>query len=208
MLNWWTGMVFKGFGIKVIVNGAAIPGPVLIVSNHISWLDILALHSTAKMGFVSKAEVARWPFIGFLARLSGTVFHERGSQNSSSNVTTVMVNRLNEGGRIGIFPEGGIWPGDTIKVFHSRLLKAAVEAPCPIQPAMIRYVRDGQRDSDITFRDGENFMVNFIRLLGHPSCVCEVVYLEPIHIADSPRKDLAAQARLAILDAFEGQVRQ
>jgi 1-acyl-sn-glycerol-3-phosphate acyltransferase len=208
MLNWWTGMVFRGFGIKVAVTGSAIPGPVLIVSNHISWLDILALHSTVKLGFVSKAEVAHWPFIGFLARLSDTVFHERGSDNSSTNVTTVMVNRLNEGGRIGIFPEGGIWPGDTVKVFHARLLKAAVEVPCPIQPAMIRYVRNGQRDADITFREGENFVMNFLRLLGHPSCVCEVVYLEPILVAESARKDLATQARAAILDAYEAQVSQ
>ena len=71
MLNWWTRMVCRVFGIRVRVLGKAAPGPVLIVANHISWIDILVMHSSAAMGFVSKAEIARWPFIGMLARMSG-----------------------------------------------------------------------------------------------------------------------------------------
>jgi len=204
MLNWWTGMIFRVFGIRVEVTGAALDGPVLIVSNHISWLDILALHSSAAMGFVSKAEVASWPFIGFLARLSKTVFHERGSQDSANSVSNAMVRRLKSGGRVAIFPEGGIKPGDMIKVFHARMFKAAVEADCLVQPVMIRYLRNGQRDSELTFIDDENFVMNFLRLLGRPSSVCELKYLSPIAPEGRPRKLIAEQAQRAVMVAYEG----
>jgi 1-acyl-sn-glycerol-3-phosphate acyltransferase len=107
MLNWWTLMVCRGFGISIRVKGHAQAGPVLVVANHISWIDILVLHSSAEMGFVSKAEIAKWPFIGMLARISGTVFHERGNTDSAGNVVNVMIRRLEEGGRIAVFPEGG-----------------------------------------------------------------------------------------------------
>ncbi len=206
MLNWWTRMLCRAFAVKVKVSGTVLPGPVLIVSNHISWLDILVLHSSAAMGFVSKAEVARWPFIGFLAKLSRTVFHQRGSHNSASNVADAMITRLKEGGRVAIFPEGGIKPGDTVKLFHARLLKAAVDVECPIQPVMIRYVRNGVRDPDITFLDKENFMTNLIRLLGRPASVCQLRYLPPIEAAGRPRRELADQARAMVLNAFEAPV--
>ena len=203
MLNWWTRMVCRIFGVKTQFRGTVLPGPVLIVSNHISWLDILALHSIAAMGFVSKAEIAHWPFISFLARLSRTVFHERGSQDSSSSVANAMSTRLKEGSRVAIFPEGGIMPGDTVKVFHARLFKAAVEVECPVQPVMIRYIRNGQRDTGMTFLDKENFMQNFIRLLGRPAGVCEVHFLQAIQVVDRPRKELAATAWAAVSEAFE-----
>lgn len=206
MLNWWTRMVCRVFGIGIRVNGKAQPGPVLIVANHISWIDILVLHSAAAMGFVSKAEIARWPFIGMLARMSGTVFHERGSQDSSSNVANAMISRLKEGGRVAVFPEGGIKPGDSVKHFHARMFKAAVEAECPVQPAMIRYVRKGRRDAEISFRDDERFMGNFIRLLGHPATTCELRFLAPMDASKRPRKELAEDSRSAIVHAFELQV--
>lgn len=203
MLNWWTRMVCRIFGIRVRVHGQAEPGPVLVVANHISWIDILVLHSAAAMGFVSKAEIARWPFIGMLARISGTVFHERGSRDSSSHVADALISRLREGGRVAVFPEGGIKPGDSVKYFHARMFKAAVEAPCAVQPAMIRYMRDGRRDAGISFRDNEHFMANFIRLLGHPATTCELQFLEPIPAANRPRRELAERSRLAIIEAFE-----
>ncbi len=203
MLNWWTRMVCRVVGVRVRVIGTALKGPVLIVSNHISWLDIVVLHSTAAMSFVSKAEVARWPFIGYLARLSDTIFHERGSQNSASNASDAMSERFEQGGRIAIFPEGGIAPGDRVKHFHARMFKAAVEFDCPVQPVMLRYMRKGLRDPDITFAEGENFMTNALRLLGRPASVCEVEFLPGIQAADRPRKEIASEARDLILAAFE-----
>jgi hypothetical protein len=68
---------------------------------------------------------------------------------------------------------------------------------------MIRYMRNGQRDSSISFKEGEGFLTNFFRLLGHPASTCELVYLAPITAGGKPRKELAQQARQVIVDAFE-----
>jgi 1-acyl-sn-glycerol-3-phosphate acyltransferase len=203
MLNWWTGTMCRCFGIRMKVSGTVQPGPVLIVANHISWLDIIVLHSAAAMGFVSKAEVANWPFINFLARRSGTVFHQRGSHDSASGVAEVMVARLKENHRVAIFPEGGIRPGDMVKVFHARLFKTAIEAECPVQPAMIRYTRDGNRDPGITFLVNETFLGNMLRLLGRPSCQCELRFLDPVPTSGRSRNELAGDAQAVVEQAFE-----
>jgi 1-acyl-sn-glycerol-3-phosphate acyltransferase len=204
MLSWWAGLFCSTFGVAVKIRGDIEPGPVLVVANHISWLDIVALHSAVAMGFVSKAEVARWPLIGMMARASGTVFHERGNQDSSSSVADAMIGRLKKGHRIAIFPEGGIKPGDSVKIFHARLFRVAVEAQCPVQPVMLRYMRNGHRDPDITFIRNEGFLMNFMRLLGRPSCVCELQFLEPIEAQGSPRRELSNAAQYVIEQAFEG----
>ncbi|NND43972.1 MAG: 1-acyl-sn-glycerol-3-phosphate acyltransferase [Xanthomonadales bacterium] len=204
MLNAWAAALCRSFGIRVVTRGTVQPPPVLVVANHISWIDITALYSKAQTGFVSKAEVGRWPVIGFLARLAGTVFHERGSHDSAGTVTGVMVARLNAGGRVAIFPEGGIRPGEGVKVFHARLFRAAVEAACPVQPVMIRYLRNGELDPDMTFRGDESFAMNFLRLLGRPGCTCELVFLEPLPAAGRPRRELAAAAQAAVAQAYSG----
>ncbi len=203
LLKWWTGLFCRIFGVTVEIYGHIAPGPVLVVANHISWLDIVALHSAAAMGFVSKAEVARWPLIGLMARASGTLFHERGSHDSSSNVADVMIERLQGGHRVAIFPEGGIKPGDAVKIFHARLFRVAIEAQCPVQPVMLRYMRNKHRDPDMTFIRNENFPMNFVRLLGRPSSVCELQFLEPIKAEGRPRRELSNAAQKAIERAFE-----
>lgn len=206
MLNWWTRMVCRSFGVRAQVRGLVQPGPVLVVSNHISWLDILVLHSAAAMGFVSKAEVANWPFVGYLARKSDTVFHQRGSHDSASNVANAMTARLKEGRRVAIFPEGGIKQGDHIEVFHARLFKTAIEADCAVQPVMIRYLRGGQRDHAMKFLANESFVMNFLRLLGQPASSCDLRFLDPVQVQGRTRNQLADGARAVIEQAYEEPV--
>lgn len=206
MLNAWAGALCRVFGVRTVLRGRIQPPPVLVVANHISWLDIMVLYSLARTGFVSKAEVAGWPVIGSLASLVDTVFHHRGSHDSANAVTNAMTLRLNEGGRVAIFPEGGIRPGDGVKVFHARLFRAAVDAECPVQPVMIRYLRGGAIDHGMTFREDERFVNNFLRLMGGPSCRCEVRFLEPMEAAGRARRELAAAAQAAVADAYRAPV--
>lgn len=202
MMKWWCRSVCRLFGVRVILNGQISEPPVLIVANHISWLDILVLHSQAVMGFVSKAEIAQWPVVGFLARISHVVFHERGSHNSASHVAEAMTASLKLGRRVAIFPEGGIHPGDQVNMFHARLFKAAVDLPCPVQPVMIRYLRNGVRVPEMRFGK-ESFVMNMARLLGRPSCECEVRFLTPIDANDKPRRALADAAQAAVANAYQ-----
>ena len=205
-LNTWSGWLGRAFGVKTQIHGDISGGPVLMVANHISWLDIVVMHSAAAMGFVSKAEVRKWPVIGFAATMGGTVYLERGSHDSSSNVAGNLVERLKQDRRVAIFPEGGIRPGDGVKVFHARLFRIAIECGCPVQPVMIRYIRNGRRDPDMTFFASENFVMNVLRLLGRPSSICELRFLDPIHSSGHSRKALAEMSRDVVHQAFESGI--
>ncbi len=192
------------FGISLHVCGTPADGPVLVAANHISWLDIIALHSVRAVSFVGKAEIDRWPVFGYAARTGNTIFHQRGSHDSASDVATVMTQRLKLGQRVAIFPEGGILPGNSIRRFHARLFRAAVDAECPVQPVMIRYMHDGRRDDDLSFREGENMLVNMSRILARPGAQADVHFLPLINAAGMPRRVLADAARTAVVNSYDG----
>ena len=109
LLTRWSRMTCHAFGLHPKVTGQLAPGPVLVVANHVSWLDIQLLHSAGAMSFVGKAEIANWPLAGFLASSGGTIYHKRGSHDSASGVHAQLMDRLKHGGRVAIFPEGGIF---------------------------------------------------------------------------------------------------
>lgn len=191
------------FGVRTTVRGKPADGAVLVAANHISWLDIPVIHTGCAMGFVAKAEIDRWPVFRFIARTGGTIFHQRGSHDSATDVSTVMAQRLQQGRKVTIFPEGGIKPGSSIRMFHARMFRAAIDVGCGVQPVMIRYMRDDRRDDDISFREGENMLVNFTRLLARPGVVADLHFLAVIDSSDKPRRALADAARAAVITSYE-----
>lgn len=201
--QWWSRSVCRIFGLRLVVRGEALPGPQLFAANHISWIDIPLMHCYVSMGFVSKAEIEKWPVIGFVARVGGTVFHHRGNHDSASGVAAMMSQRLLEGGNVAIFPEGGILPGDGVKRFHGRMFAAAIETASPVQPVMLRYVRDGRHDHDMSFLPGEHFLANVFRLLRQEPCVAEVVLLPRLDSSGRQRRPLAAEAEALVREAFD-----
>lgn len=206
MLRWWARTVCRIFGVRVKVSGRLQSGPCLVVANHISWLDIQVLHSLSPMGFVGKSEIGRWPVAGYVASVGGTVFHRRGSHDSSHGVVAAMVERLASGGKVAIFPEGGILHGAGVKRFHGRLFAAAIEAEVPVQPVMIRYILDEKLFEDVTFRDSEGLWANLARLLRQASKTAEVVALDQLPSEGRARKELASEAERAIREAFNSPV--
>lgn len=202
----WSRSVCRIFGLRIDARGEVKAGPQLIVANHISWIDITAMHSIASMGFVSKAEIRDWPVIGFLARVGGTVFHQRGCSDSSSGVAHQMGERLRDGGNVAIFPEGGIRPGEGVKRFHGRLFAAAIETESPVQPMMLRYLRDGDYDHDMTFLAGEHFVSNFFRLLRQAPAIAHIEVLPRLDSAGKQRRALAAEAEASVRQAFEADI--
>jgi len=106
MIRRWSAGLMRVFGFTVKRTGTPLPGAVLFVANHVSWIDIELFHSQLWAGFVSKAEVEKWPLVGWLASLGGTIYHHRGSQDSLHGVMHQMVLRLEEGRPVAVFPEG------------------------------------------------------------------------------------------------------
>ncbi|MFC1689029.1 lysophospholipid acyltransferase family protein [Pseudomonadota bacterium] len=204
--RWWSSVICRIFGIRRRIKGEFKSGAQLVAANHISWLDIALLHSFASMGFVAKAEINSWPLLGGLARAGATVFHQRGCHDSANGVAVAMVNRLKEDRRVAIFPEGGILPGDGVKLFHARMFAAAIDADRPVQPVMLRYLRNGKRYDDITFLRGEHFAANFFRLLIQKPCMAEVHVLPLIESSGKQRRPLANETELQVRAAFESDI--
>ena len=203
---WWANGVCRIFGVRRKILGSFRPGPQLVAANHISWLDIEVLHSISTMGFVAKAEIETWPVAGWIAKVGDTVFHHRGSHDSSSSAAQALNQRLAEGRKVAIFPEGGVLPGHGVKRFHARLFAAAIDSQVPVQPVMVRYLRDGKPYPDITFLAGEHFGANLMRLLRQPACVAEVHILAEIPSLGRQRRELAAQAEAAVMPGCTGEI--
>jgi 1-acyl-sn-glycerol-3-phosphate acyltransferase len=203
MIRWWSTALMRIFGLRSVRFGQPLADPVLFVANHTSWIDIELLHSQRAACFVAKAEIAHWPLVGWLAASGGTIFHRRGSNHSLSAVMQTMVQRLRAGRSVAVFPEGGTGHNGVLKVFHARILQAALDAGVPVQPVALRFARQGRRIVDAGFRDGENFMQNFLRLLGEPPMDAEVHFLEPVPASADGRRKMAELARERIGKALE-----
>jgi len=198
---WSRGMV-RLFGMRVRRVGTPLPGAALFVANHVSWIDITLLHSQRVVGFVAKAEIARWPLVGWLASRGGTIYHHRGDNDSLHGVMHQMLQRLQAGKAIGVFPEGRTNDGRGVGVFHARIFQPAVLAQVPAQPVALKYGAGGSAQATVAFRNRENFLQNFWRLLGEPPRAVEVHFLEPVVADEDGRRRMAALARERIQAAM------
>ncbi|WP_430392019.1 lysophospholipid acyltransferase family protein [Dyella sp. 20L07] len=204
-IRWWSTALLRIFGLRSVRVGKPLPDSVLFVANHTSWLDIELLHSQRAACFVAKAEIASWPLVGWLAASGGTIFHRRGSNHSLAAVMQVMVERLRAGRSVAVFPEGGTGHNGVLRVFHARIFQAALDADVRVQPVALRFARDGRRVIDAGFREHENFMQNFLRLLGDAPLDAEVHFLEPVPATPDARRRMAELARERIARALEDQ---
>ena len=113
----------------------------LLVANHISWLDILVMHAARHCRFVSKADVRHWPLIGTLATGGGTLYIERESRRDAMRVVHHMAESLKRGEIVAVFPEGTTSDGVALLPFHANLIQAAISADAPVQPVALSFHR-------------------------------------------------------------------
>lgn len=203
MVRAWSAGMMRVFGFRVRRQGAPLPGAAMFVANHVSWIDIVLLHSQRMMGFVAKREIRGWPVVGWLASQAETIFHQRGSAESLGGVLHEMLARLHAGHAVGVFAEGRTRDGREIGPFHARIFLAAVESGVPVQPVALRYGEGACAQTLVAFRPGENFFSNLLRLLGEPARVAEVRFLAPIPPGQaSGRRRIAEIARERIVEAM------
>lgn len=203
LIRAWQSGLMRVFGVSMRTRGTPLPGATVFVANHISWLDIVALHSQRMMGFVAKQEIAGWPVVGWLATRGETIYHQRGNTESLGGVLHEMLARLRAGRSVGVFPEGRTRGGDEVGPFHARIFLAAVEAGAPVQPVALRYGVDGEAQRTMAFGPKESFFANFIRVLGEPARPAEAIFLEPIPAGGGEgRRRIAELARERIVAAL------
>lgn len=204
-VRWWSAGLMRVFGFRLRRVGEPLPGGVMFVANHVSWIDIVTMHSQRMMGFVAKREIERWPVVGWLASRAETIFHHRGNAESLGGVLHEMLARLRDGHAVGVFPEGGTRGGAQIGPFHARIFLAAVEAGAPVQPVALIYGEGGSAQRTVAFAPRESFLGNFLRLLGEPPRSAEVHFLEPIAAGEAEgRRRIAETARQRIVEAMTG----
>lgn len=137
----WSRGMLKRIGIELVVKGQPdMRGPLMLVANHISWLDITSLHAARFCRFVSKADIAQWPFIGKLASGIGTLFLERSSRRDAMRVVHHMADSLRAGDVLAVFPEGTTSDGRSLLPFHANLIEAAIVANVPVQPVALQFI--------------------------------------------------------------------
>lgn len=137
----WSLQLLAHAGVSLRVQGTpALTGPVLLVANHISWLDIPVMHAARYCRFVSKSDVQDWPLIGTLATAAGTLYIERRSRRDALRMVGTMRESLERGEVVAVFPEGTTGDGRSMLPFHANLVQAALAADAPVQPVGLRFV--------------------------------------------------------------------
>jgi len=139
-IQWWSAKLLRMMGLALHASGTPRPGATLLVANHVSWLDIAAIHAVAPHArFVSKADVLAWPLLGWLIRGAGTLFIERERKRDALRVVHQIAESLQAGETVAVFPEGTTTDGRALLPFHANLLHAAVTTGTPVQPVALRY---------------------------------------------------------------------
>ena len=202
LIRRWSRQMLVMLGIKRRVNwhhAGGMHGHVMIVANHISWLDIFVLNAQQTVRFVAKAELARLPVIGHLCRNAGTLFIERERRRDTHTVNRCTVEALEHGDLVAVFPEGTTSDGARLLKFHSSLLQPIVDARGVVQPIAIRYRTPTNEFSDAPAFVGDLTMVGSLwRLTGERSLVAELNILPLIPAADRSRRELSVAAAAAI----------
>ncbi len=137
----WALQFLALWGIHLKVIGQpVVSGPALIVSNHISWLDISVIHAARYCRFVSKSDIRQWPLIGMLATGAGTLYIERASRKDALRMVKDMADAMKEGDVVAVFPEGTTSDGRDLLPFHANLIQSAIQADAPVQPMSLKFI--------------------------------------------------------------------
>jgi 1-acyl-sn-glycerol-3-phosphate acyltransferase len=193
-IQWWSAGVLRCLGLRLVAQGQPRPGATLLVANHVSWLDIAALHAVApRARFVSKADVLHWPLLGWLIRNAGTLFIERERKRDALRVVHQMAEALRAGDMVAVFPEGTTGLGPELLPFHANLLQAAISTEAPIQPAVLRFDDPAGTFSEAATFVGDTTLVQSMwRIACARGMVVHVRLLPPMQSAHADRRALAA----------------
>ncbi|MBV8710370.1 MAG: 1-acyl-sn-glycerol-3-phosphate acyltransferase [Solirubrobacterales bacterium] len=202
-LRTWYRTLLRVLHIQLEVTGGdrfAHPGvAILVVSNHTSWLDQIALGAVQPLRMVAKKEVGRWPVVGPLARRLGTIFVDRERLSALPGMVDAITRALAEGAAVGAFPEGTTWCGLSSGRFRPAVFQAAVDTATPVRPVALRYRLAGSGPTTVaSFVGTAGLCETLIRVCGARGLVIEVHLLPFLRAACTTRRTLASRAEIAV----------
>jgi 1-acyl-sn-glycerol-3-phosphate acyltransferase len=191
----------RASGVRLRVTGAlVVDGGALVVANHLSWLDVLAVGAVAPVRMLAKREVRDWPLIGGLAERTGALFVDRAGLRALPGTVADAAAALRAGAVIAVFPEGTTWCGAAGGPFRRAAFQAAIDAGAPVVPvALVLRLADGTPTAAAAFVGDTTLWSSLLRVLRLPSLECALTVLPPI--APRPgmdRRELAGLAAAAV----------
>jgi lyso-ornithine lipid O-acyltransferase len=205
-LHRFCARAMRGMGIEIDVVGR-FPERGSVISNHLSYVDIVVFAALHPCVFVSKAEIAAWPVVGWMTTMSGTVYVARGHGGSAMKARRGMQDTMDAGLPVVFFPEGTTTNGSGLLKFHSGLLAQAMLGGGPVTAAHVRYrlvAENGPGVSvadDVCYWGDRNMLAHIFKFLGLRGVRAEVRFADgPIAFSSDGvhRKMAAVEARAAV----------
>jgi 1-acyl-sn-glycerol-3-phosphate acyltransferase len=211
VVRWFFRGIARSFGIRVEVHGdhwlrefAEADRGGLVVSNHISWLDIVAVNAVQPMRAQAKKELAGWPIIGRLADAAHTVYLDRENLRSLPVAVDELMRAMRGGSMVNVSPEGTTWCGLASGRFRPAMFQAAIDADVPVIPFVLRYrLEDGRDTTAPAFIGDETLVTSLKRTARTKGLVLEVHVLEPIEPSTArDRRELTKLTEAAVREVL------
>jgi 1-acyl-sn-glycerol-3-phosphate acyltransferase len=193
-IQFWARVILRVCGVRLSVRGRLPRRRALIVANHVSWLDIVAILAVSPSRILAKHEVGRWPLIGVLARSIGTIFVDRSRPRTLPATVADVAAALRTGATVAVFPEGTTGCGAEVGPFRPAMFQAAIDAGAIVVPVTLRY-----SDGAAAFLGEESLYASLRRVLARPALAITVIASSALYPGDgATRRDLATMSRLAV----------
>ncbi len=197
ILRWWSRKLLRILRVVLDLNGHPPDWQtrnLVIVANHISWLDIFIINAVRPTRFVAKSEIRDWPFVGWLCDKTGTIFIKRAKRSDTHKINQVMHDVLAGGDCVGLFPEGTTTAGDRLGKFHSSLFEPAVASGAMVTPVALEYRLDsGERSIAPAYIEDITFQQSISAILACPKLIVTVTFADAIDSAGQNRRALASR---------------
>jgi 1-acyl-sn-glycerol-3-phosphate acyltransferase len=191
----WAAAMTRTLRLDIVTAGAPISHAkgVLLIANHVSWLDICAIASLTGSLFVAKSELAHWPVVGRIATAFGTFLHERGNLRDAARVKDQVAAALRQGQTITIFPEGTTGWSSALMPFYPAFAQAAVDADALVQPVAIGYRDfDGRPSAAAPFLGDQTFINSLNKIMKETAIKAELNFGAPFAAAGRTRREITA----------------
>ncbi len=207
----WSRDLLRMLRVEQRIHGlpaGGLPHNVLIVANHVSWLDIFVLFALRPVRFIAKAELDGWPVVRRLMIASGTLFIDRRRRRDTHKVNRLAADAIAAGDIVAVFPEATTSDGRDVLPFHGALLQPIVDAGGHVQPIAIRYLDpDGRQSLAPAYIGDMTFGQSFWRVVGERSLTVELHLVAPLPAENRHRRELSQAAESAIRRALASPAR-
>ncbi|MFB7510990.1 lysophospholipid acyltransferase family protein [Streptomyces broussonetiae] len=193
----WCRAIVRAIGVRVRLTGTAAPdGGLLLVANHVSWLDIPLLTAVRPARMLAKTEIRQWPVAGALAARGGVLFIERDRLRALPETVARIAEALRAGAAVAAFPEGSTWCGRAHGRFHRAVFQAALDAGVPVQPVSLRYRQESGGPGTAAAFVGEDTLLASLWRVARARGLIAEVEIRPL-IPPGTHPDRRALARAA-----------